>query len=117
MTSRVTLNVFSGRPNPTWLLSDDDERALTERLNGLQKPTERRPSGIYGGLGYRGVSIARDFNHPLGPLAVTIHEGVVDRQLAGHDLIDDTHIDSWLLKSMPTHLAPGVLDHVNAPLA
>jgi hypothetical protein len=77
MTSRITLNVFSGRPNPTWLLNDSEEQQLADRLKSSQELTERRPSGAYGGLGYRGFSITRDAAHPQGPLSMMVHQGIV----------------------------------------
>lgn len=77
MTSRVTLNVFSGRPNPTWLLTEKEEHELTERLAAADKLTDKRPSGIYGGLGYRGYSVTREADHPHGALALTVHEGIM----------------------------------------
>jgi hypothetical protein len=40
MTSRITLNVFSGRPNPTWLLNDQEEQELTQRLQASQSLTD-----------------------------------------------------------------------------
>lgn len=117
MTSRVTLNIFSGRPNPTWLLSESDEHELAERLTNSQKPTDRRPSGIYGGLGYRGFSVTRGLNHPLGALALTVHEGVVDRQLGEHNVADSTDIENWLLKSIPAHIPAVALEHVKSVIS
>jgi hypothetical protein len=54
---RVTADVFSGRPNPTWIIPDDNEverirGALTERPAAFSPPGE----GAHG-VGYRGVQL------------------------------------------------------------
>jgi len=36
---RVTLDIFSGRPNPSWLLPERDEQQLVKRLKALNEPT------------------------------------------------------------------------------
>lgn len=52
----VELDIFSGRPNPTWILSKGEERELIDRLvadPSLMLP----PSAETGGLGYRGFIV------------------------------------------------------------
>lgn len=117
MTSRITLNVFSGRTNPTWQLSDAEEEQLTERLESAQTLTAKRPSGVFGGLGYRGFTISRDANHPKGALALALHEGIVDHQAGGPNVVDDTGIEPWLLDLAKPHVAPEVLQHVTSSIA
>jgi hypothetical protein len=117
MTSRVTLNVFSGRPNPTWLLSDAEEAQMTERISSLQEMTEKRPSGVYGGLGYRGFTITRDASHPKGPLALTVHEGIVDHQAGAANVVDHTGMEGWLAEIAKPHVSPEVLEHVHTSIA
>ena len=112
MTARVTLNVFSGRPNPSWLLSENDDAQLTERLASLQILTEKRPSGIFGGLGYRGFSISRESDHAFGPMALTVHEGIADRQIAGPNMVDTTGMEEWLAEQAAAHVAPEVMAYV-----
>ena len=43
MATKITLNIFSGRPNPSWVLSGKEEKKLIERLASLQAVTDRRP--------------------------------------------------------------------------
>jgi hypothetical protein len=116
MTSRVTLNVFSGRPNPTWLLSDEEEEQLHERLASPHELTDKRPSGVFGGLGYRGFSITRDATHPHGPIALMAHEGILDRQMGGPNTVDATGLEAWLTERASAHVAPDVLDHVRTSI-
>lgn len=55
----VTLDIFSGRPNPTWTLSEEQQTQLLERVSGRRLATVDSPTAV---LGYRGlvVSAAQD---------------------------------------------------------
>jgi hypothetical protein len=56
----VELDIFSGMPNPTWVLSKRQETTLYERLN--VDPTQLSPLTTRGerfGLGYRGLIVRR----------------------------------------------------------
>ena len=53
---RVHLDIFSGRPDPTWILTPNDERELIERLQA--NPSIMLPvNASVGDLGYRGFVI------------------------------------------------------------
>ena len=117
MTSRITLNVFSGRPNPSWLLSDADEEHLNERLTSSQDLTEKRPSGVFGGLGYRGFSLTRDATHPHGPLSLMVHEGLVDQRAGGPNTLDTSGLEGWLADRAAEHVPQDVLQHVRTSIA
>lgn len=112
MPTKVTLNIFSGRPNPTWTLKPKEEKALTERLTALDAPTDRRPSGVFGGLGYRGFTISRPRTHPAGPLAMTVHESVVDRQLGEFNLMDSSGIEAFLAETGREQIPEPAAAHV-----
>lgn len=47
----VELDVYSGRPNPTWVLSAEDSAELRRRIDALPATTGSAPAG---NLGYRG---------------------------------------------------------------
>jgi len=54
---RITVDIFSGRPNPTWIIGSDDE--TYEVLTAVAKDSRiahKVDSGYYG-LGYRGIRI------------------------------------------------------------
>ena len=54
---RVTVDIFSGRPNPTWIVTNDEK---IERLRGalVENPAAISAAGEgYQGLGYRGVQL------------------------------------------------------------
>ena len=54
--ARVELDVFSGRPNPTWQLADVDARRLAELVVGLARVPGSAPQPP--ALGYRGFLVA-----------------------------------------------------------
>ena len=61
----VELDIFSGMPNPTWLLSRRDEGALYELLRAEPKQISTVPDRRLG-LGYRGM-IVRQIKTDDGP--------------------------------------------------
>jgi hypothetical protein len=93
----VTLEVFSGRPNPSWTLSAEQEQELIRRLQSLP-PSDRSPAG--GGLGYRGFRIVNNSRRAQVPSEVVVAEGLVtvrdDRGTRHHT--DVNGIESWLVE-------------------
>jgi hypothetical protein len=56
----VELDIFSGMPNPTWMLSEPQEKTLHELLRS--EPAQISPLRTTSqrlGLGYRGVTVRR----------------------------------------------------------
>jgi hypothetical protein len=93
---RVELDVFSGRPNPAWDLSPDEEAELARLIAGL--PPSRR-SLDEGGLGYRGFVIrATTGAEARMPDEVRVHHGVVRVSEGGRVRNhEDTHgLERWL---------------------
>src|SRR6185295_2386733 len=50
----VTLDIFSGRPNPSWTLSEKEVRHLKDRVSGRALPA---PTAVDGILGFRGFIV------------------------------------------------------------
>lgn len=101
----VRLHVFSGRPDPTWILSEGDAVELRDRVASTDRITNRRPSGILPRLGYRGFTVTEVSDRPSERLY--IHEGVVERALAPSIATDSPELETWLLET-----AGGLLDSV-----
>jgi hypothetical protein len=57
----VEMDIFSGRPNPSWELSSEQTLELQQRVSALHRQTP--PAPIFDGLGYRGLVI-RDPSAP-----------------------------------------------------
>lgn len=62
---RITVDMFSGRPNPEWIVTDQD---VVETLLGAAAATKgaiAKPGAGFTGLGYREVRVARLSDDPL----------------------------------------------------
>lgn len=117
MGTTVTVDVFSGRPNPSFVLDDQQEHELRSRLAGLNQPTTQRPSGALGGLGYRGFLVGGEPRHPGTAFGLRLHEGIIDQGPHAPNLLDGSDIESWLLSLSRPHLAPDVHTHVRQSAA
>ncbi|MBC9878887.1 hypothetical protein G8O24_16225 [Bradyrhizobium sp. INPA01-394B] len=117
MTTVVTLDVFSGLPNPSLQLSDVDERELHDRLAVATTMTHERPSGVVGGLGYRGFLISSHDPTMTAAGTLRVHEGLVDRGISLANVVDNTEIERFLLGKFKPRLGQDVHDHVHAGIA
>ena len=113
MAIKVTLHVFSGRENPTWTLTDDQDKYITRQLETVHDLTREKPTGVFGRLGFRGFSLSRN-GAPAGqPLQMFVHEGVVDRGPEDENLdTGNRDLEKWLLETSPSTLDTGVRQHV-----
>ena len=117
MSTIVTLDIFSGRPNPVWQLTEQQDSELAEKLTSARTLTTQRPSGVFGGLGYRGFVISRSVDDPRGPMRFTAHEGVLDHGFGAPNQIDDIGLKSWLAGTAGTQVPQEVLEHVTSQIA
>jgi hypothetical protein len=93
---RIELDVFSGRPNPTWNLNDEQSREFLIRFGALKKYRTNRK--LYEGLGYRGFTVTgfQDYDR------VTIWDGLVqtNRATEREKLIDEAgRLERFLLET------------------
>ncbi len=58
----ITLDVFSGRPNPSWLLSQKDTHRLAERFSDRSLAEAEAVDGV---LGYRGLVVSATSDEQL----------------------------------------------------
>lgn len=112
MATVVTLNVFSGRPNPSWQLTPQQEQQFTDRLMSLETLSNTRPTGLVGQLGYRGFSVTRNADHPLGALGLRVHERIVDSGPTQANLVDNAQIEAWLLETSAAAINDDVRQYV-----
>ena len=113
----VELDIFSGRPNPVWLLPDAQQHELTTRLSGLAPglvaPYPDR-------LGYRAVLI--HFNQPpYGmPETIEVFGGSACYELGGvRTCRADANraVEHWLLQTADrAQIDAGVLDDILAEI-
>jgi hypothetical protein len=94
----VEMDIFSGRPNPSWELSPEQTIELWQRVYALHQQTP--PPHVFDGLGYRGL-IARDPSNPGSFLKVGfgwilhVQDGVVESSYND----EGRSLEKWLLST------------------
>lgn len=105
MSLEVTLNIFSGRENPRWIIPENKVKDFTKQLDKVNTPTLSKAPAAAGLLGYRGLTIKRPDDHPQGGLKMLVHEGIVDFGRAEENLVSDNRkLEQWLLETAPIKL-------------
>lgn len=110
----VELDIFSGRPNPTWTLSKPDADQCLEKLAALPPAT---PRDLAGNLGYRGFVLR--ITNGGGTEIVHAWNGTIRRERAGHQRYfndPDRQMEKWLLNSGQHFLDRPVLQLVQDAL-
>lgn len=99
MSVTITLHIYSGRPDPSWELSDTDATELANRISSIQQVTRLKPAGMSGMLGYKGFSIVSVRERRFEP-HIYLHEGIVDSDRFDINRIEDSpEIEKWLLST------------------
>lgn len=87
MSVRITIDIFSGRPNPVVELSDKEAQGVLERLTPAetlkQDEAEKVATPI---LGYRGLVVEQTGKQPTGKSALPARFRVASGQLVGGGL-------------------------------
>lgn len=105
---RVELDVFSGRPNPTWSLSPEQADELMHRLHDLPSANPAAEN-LPGGLGYRGLVIF-GVDGPGTPLRIVSGIVISDRK---YRLDPGRSLEQWLLVTGRGHVEPQLLSEVS----
>jgi len=94
---QVILDVFSGRPNPSWELTSQEASELARRLIGLVPANRKLPEG---GLGYRGLTLANPHKMAGVPVEVRVFQGIIGMWKHGHltSYSDRNNVEDWLLE-------------------
>jgi len=116
-TAVVTLDVFSGRPNPTWALSEQRTAELLHRLQALEPTKVETPE--FDGLGYRAVRV--ELQQPgNGAAVVTAARGLVTLDRADERVrYTDAgrQFELWLVNTGSDQLPPDLLRYVTGEIA
>ena len=97
-TTTVSLGLYSGLPDPSWELSEEESTALTALLESLPRVDGSAPSG---GLGYHGFTVERLTPEGMPRLLVAF-EGTVSDPASSHlSYLDDADrsVERLLLES------------------
>lgn len=107
---RVTLGLYSGRPDPEWTLTPEQVAVLDAEVAMLPGASGTPPSG---GLGYHGFTVARPGSTVIAYLGTVAAPSDGDRPYrldAGHV------IERLLLETGRSHLAPAEVAEVEQAL-
>src|SRR5580700_5941415 len=111
---KITLHVYSGRPNPFWFIPAEAAQELIERIGKISSTANVRPSASKGGLGYRGFSIEGIESQ----ISWFVNEGIVDLGHAAQALVSEgREIEQWLLDVGGSIVSSALQSHVGASLA
>ncbi len=114
MATIITLDIFSGCPNPQWVLSPKQESELEERMNSVTERTDSPPGGIFSGLGYRGVSVQRAESLGKGGFEMFLGGGILDPGPKSANLKDrGGELETWLVNTAGSVLLPDLMDHIH----
>ena len=104
----VTLDIFSGRPNPSWRLAGEAAEALARRLRAAPPAPPGTPAGPPD-LGYRGFVIRPEGAREEGE--VRIYGGWITGPEANR-LDSGRALERWLLATAGDRLERPVYEHV-----
>jgi hypothetical protein len=100
----VELDIFSGMPNPTWILTNVEADSFMKQLDALPPTSARELSG---NLGYRGFIVqctqAAD-TQLIRIQAGTVHISKGTTDVYAYD--KDRQLERWLLNTGKPHLKP-----------
>lgn len=77
MTVIVTLDMYSGRPNPSWEISDAEAEKLRKMFDKERKIATSSSPGSTGFLGYRGLIISASGDTAL-PKTMRVFDGILE---------------------------------------
>ena len=100
MTLIVSVDMYSGLPNPTWELSEEQFAQLKELLSTEREPTPQKSSASTGKLGYRGLRI--EAVNEVAPLGFKrVFDGILDTGSSSDlNLVDaDSRVEEFLIET------------------
>jgi len=106
----VELDVYSGRPNPTWTLSAGEAEQIARLLQDL--PRAQSPADE--GLGYRGFVLVTSERDGSLPQSIRVNSGIVTVRQQGRveHFVDARGLEKRLLEQARAHGFGSVLDGV-----
>lgn len=98
--SEVTVDIYSGRRNPSWRINGKETEMVFQMLARLP-PT---PAVQFNeGLGYRGIWVRKLGTLSKFPYEMRVYRGIATDGARFYQDVDQ-HIESWLLRSGRRHL-------------
>ncbi len=116
----VTLDVFSGRPNPTWALTKEPTLLFLNKISEIKPTTENIQSYPEKILGYRGFIVDQTTNKDLTSKRFEIYNGAIKvlSDSSSYFLKDkDFQIEKWLLQTAYNHIDNDTFNFVKEKMA
>ena len=117
--AKVTLQIFSGRENPSWSLSEKQIDELLRLLNNLPKA---EPVDFQDGLGYSGFLVTLTENTTGKTQEIVAYKGQILYKTAAADAYfadRDRRMEIFLLKSgdsnLDDKLSESIKDEIESP--
>lgn len=115
MPSIVTLEVFSGRQNPSWELDDTQIDELKALLAMERNATISKPTNVISRLGYRGFTV--ESNRESLPALLSAGGGIIEEAREAPSVIDvNKAIERFLLGTGKPYLDPDTFQEVDAKI-
>lgn len=94
---QIILDVFSGRPNPSWELTSEEASELARRLMGLVEACQTLTEG---GLGYRGLILLNPERMAGVPVEGRVFHSIIGLWENGHPTYyhDQNNVEDWLIE-------------------
>jgi hypothetical protein len=98
----VEFDIFSGMPNPTWILTDAEADSFLKQVDALPRTSPRELSG---NLGYRGFIV--QCSQGADTELIRIQNGSVHISKGGTNVYaydEDRELERWLLNAARPHM-------------
>ena len=120
MIFNVTLDFFSGRPNPTWTLTKEQAIFFLNKISQIKPTTENIQSYPEKILGYRGFILDEKGDKDLPLKRFEIYNGAIKvvSNNSSYILKDkDFQIENWLLQTAYNHIDNDTFNFVKEDIA
>jgi hypothetical protein len=110
--AKVTLNIFSGRENPSWKLSEDQIDKLLPLLQDLPKSDK---TSFDDGLGYRGFEVVLAGSDDKEVQSIVVYNGkILSKTKEGAEYFNDSNrqLETFILQTGSTYLEPEIYNVV-----
>ena len=111
---KIELMVFSGRPNPRWLLTPDDLPDFPTILGAF--PRHDGPLGLPQRLGYCGIVVSND-NASQEWVEITVYHDIISVRLKDrteYRIDEERSVENMLLESAKHHVNETLLERIRS---
>jgi hypothetical protein len=103
MKINIELDVFSGRPNPSWILEKEDAENVSKMLQNL--PISHKSIPI-GDLGYRGFIVTTNEKQTFRIYATVVYKETEPKEV----LLDENNVEQLLIEMANEKGYGGILE-------